>query len=122
METIALFLVRMQGGDVWKSYIIIINFRLGIVALARCYFMTHTSGHNLHYIHGSSWSTHVYRWSIPGVQEHVLLRGLLRTSSINTRPHHDDFIYTSWLCDVVKLAAGVALLIQIKQLLRLGDD
>jgi len=113
-------LVWVQGGYVWKSDIMIINFRLAIVTLARCYFMSRTSRHNLHPIRCSSWPTHVHRWSISGVQEHVLLRRLLNTGSINTGSHHDDFIYTSWLRYVVSLAAGVALVIQIKQLLRLG--
>jgi hypothetical protein len=116
------FLVRVQGGDVWKSDILIINFRLAIVTLARCYFMTRTSGCSMHSIRGSSRPAHVRRRPIPGVQEHVLLRGLLRTGSISTCPDNDDSINTSWLCYVVHLAAGVALVVQIKQLLRLGYD
>jgi hypothetical protein len=116
------FLVRVQGGDVWKSDILVINFRLAIVALARCYFMARNSGCNMHSIRGSSQPAHVRRRPIPGVQEHVLLLRLLRTDTINTCPYNDDSIYTSWLCYVIHLAAGVALVVQIKQLLRLGND
>lgn len=116
------FLVRVQGGDIWKSHILIINFRLAIVALARGYFMARTSWRSMHSIRGSSRPAHVRRRPIPGVQEHVLLRGLLRTGSINTSPDNYDSIYTSWLCYVVHLAAGVALVVQEKQLLRLGYD
>ena len=122
VETRGRFLVWVQGGYVWKSDIVIINFRLAIVTLARCYFMARTSRYNLHPISCSSWPTHVHRWSISGVQEHVLLGGLLNTGSINTGPHHDDFIDTSWLCYVVHLTAGIALVVQIKQLLWLGYD
>jgi hypothetical protein len=116
------FLVRVQGGDIRKSHILIINFRLAIVALARCYFMSRTSGCSMHSIRGSPGPAHVNRWTIPSVREHILLRGLLRTGPINTCPDNYDSIYTSWLCYVVDLDAGVALVVQIKQLLRLGYD
>ena len=108
------FLVRVQGGDVRKSDILIINFRLAIVALARCYFMAKTTGRSLNSIRATSWPTHVPRRSIPGVEEHVLLRRLLRTGSINTCPNNYDSIYTSWLCSIVHLAAGIALVDQVK--------
>jgi hypothetical protein len=116
------FLVRVQGGDIWKSHILIINFWLAIVALARCYFMARTSGCCMHSIRGSPGPAHVNRWTIPGVREHILLRGLLRTGPINTCPDNYDSIYTSRFCYVVHLAAGVALVVQIKELLRLGYD